>query len=181
MYWASVCSRHNTKCWQQNSRWNTELTLEELRSLPGESAILINYCIRVVSTLIKVQTWYFKNRERSTNLIPFSFSPFKELMHIGNFELSPYMCLSVSDFLWLTPRTIACQALLSMGFPRIEYWSSFPSPSPRDIPNPGIESMSLAMAGGFFTTEPLGLILKEKCFFNSRQRGDGVWYNEGHW
>ena len=68
-----------------------------------------------------------------------------------------------------------------MGFPRIEYWSGFPSPSPGDIPDPGIESVSLAMAGGFFTTEPLGLILKEKCFFNSRQRADGVWYNEGHW
>ena len=115
MYWASVCSRHNTRCWQRNSRWNTELTLEELRILPGESAILINYCIRVVSTLIEVQTWYFKNRERSTTLIPFSFSPFKELTHIGNFELSPYVCLSMSEFLWLTPRTIACQALLAKG------------------------------------------------------------------
>ena len=31
---------------------------------------------------------------RSTTLIPFSFSPFKELTHIGNFELSPYVCLS---------------------------------------------------------------------------------------
>ena len=68
-----------------------------------------------------------------------------------------------------------------MGFRRIEYWSGFPFPSPGDIPDPGIESASPAMAGGFFTTEPLGLILKEKCFFNSRQIRDGVWYNEGHW
>ena len=68
-----------------------------------------------------------------------------------------------------------------MGFRRIEYWSGFPFPSPGDIPDPGIESASPAMAGGFFTTEPLGLILKEKYFFNSRQIRDGVWYNEGHW
>ena len=68
-----------------------------------------------------------------------------------------------------------------MGFPRIEYWSGFPFSSPGDIPDPGTESVSPAMAGGFFITEPLGLILKEKCFFNSRQRGDRAWYNEGHW
>ena len=54
------------------------------------------------------------------------------------------------------PCTIACQALLSMGFPRPEYWSWFPFPSPEDLPNPGIELVSPALAGGFFTTEPLG-------------------------
>ena len=38
-----------------------------------------------------------------------------------------------------TPWTIAHQAPLSMGFPRQEYWSGFPFPSPGDLPNPGIE------------------------------------------
>ena len=43
-----------------------------------------------------------------------------------------------------------------MGFPRQEYWSGLPFPSPRDLPNPGIETaglMSSAMAGKFFTSE----------------------------
>ena len=45
---------------------------------------------------------------------------------------------------------------LSMGFPRQEYWSGVPFSSPGDLPNPGIEPVSPALAGGFFTTEPLG-------------------------
>ena len=39
--------------------------------------------------------------------------------------------------------TVACQALLSMGFPRQEYWSGLPFPSPVDLPNPGIKPRSL--------------------------------------
>jgi len=54
-----------------------------------------------------------------------------------------------------TPWTITHQAPLSMGFPSQEYWSGLPFPSPGDLPDPGIESIS-ALAGGFFTTEPLG-------------------------
>ena len=42
-----------------------------------------------------------------------------------------------------TPWTIACQAPLSMEFPRPEYWSGVPFPTPGDLPNPGIESTSL--------------------------------------
>ena len=39
-----------------------------------------------------------------------------------------------------TPWTIACQAPLSMGFPRQEYWSGLPFPSPGDLLNPGIKA-----------------------------------------
>ena len=49
---------------------------------------------------------------------------------------------------------IARQAPLSKEFSRQEYWSGLPFPSPGDLPNPGIEPLSLALAGGFFTTEP---------------------------
>ena len=55
-----------------------------------------------------------------------------------------------------TPWTVAHQAPLLMGFPRQEYWSGLPFPSPRDLPDPGIEPASPALAGGFFTTEPPG-------------------------
>ena len=48
------------------------------------------------------------------------------------------------------------QAPLSMGFPRQEYWSGLPFPSLEDLPHPGTEPESLALAGGFFTTEPPG-------------------------
>ena len=61
-------------------------------------------------------------------------------------------CPVVSDS-FATPRTVPHQALLSMGFPRQEYWSGLSFPSPGDLPNPGIKPMSPALAGGFFTTE----------------------------
>ena len=41
-----------------------------------------------------------------------------------------------------------------MGFSRQEYWTELPCPPPGDIPRLGIESVSPALAGGFFTTEP---------------------------
>ena len=44
--------------------------------------------------------------------------------------------------------------LLSMGFPRQEYWSRLPFPSAGDLPDPGIEPMFPVLAGRFFTTEP---------------------------
>ena len=50
---------------------------------------------------------------------------------------------------------IARQAPLSMGFSRQECWSGLPCTPPGDLPNPEIEPtslMSLALAGGFFTT-----------------------------
>ena len=58
--------------------------------------------------------------------------------------------------LFATQWTVAHQALLSMGFPRQEYWSGLPFPSPRDLPNPGIKPVSQALPGRFFITEPPG-------------------------
>ena len=58
--------------------------------------------------------------------------------------------------LFATPWAGARQTPLSLGFCRQEYWSGLPFPSLRDLPDPGIEPMYPAMAGRFFTTEPLG-------------------------
>ena len=46
--------------------------------------------------------------------------------------------------LFVTPWTVACQAPLSMGFSKQEYWSGLPCPSPGDLPNPGIKLRSSA-------------------------------------
>ena len=59
----------------------------------------------------------------------------------------------VSDSLW--PHELQPVVPLSVGFFRQEYWSRSPGPSPGDLPNPGIEPVSLispALAGGLFTT-----------------------------
>ena len=60
--------------------------------------------------------------------------------------------------------TVACQAPLSMGFSRQEYWTGLPCCPPGDHLDLGIKPRSLAslaLAGGFFTTRatweaPLG-------------------------
>ena len=57
----------------------------------------------------------------------------------------------------VTPWTIAHQAPLSIEFSRQGYWSGLSFPSPGDLPNPGIEPLSLlspALADGFFTNCP---------------------------
>ena len=56
---------------------------------------------------------------------------------------------------------------MSRGFSRQEYWSELPLPSPGNLPDPGMETVSLvsrALPSGFFTAEPPGkpnLVLKE--------------------
>ena len=58
--------------------------------------------------------------------------------------------------LFATPWIVAHQASLSLGFSRQEYWDVLSFPSPGHLPNPGVEPESPALAGRFFTTEPLG-------------------------
>ena len=58
--------------------------------------------------------------------------------------------------LFVTPGTVAFQALLYTGFPRQEYRSGLPFPSPGDLLNPGIEPAAPILAGRCFTTEPSG-------------------------
>ena len=56
----------------------------------------------------------------------------------------------------MTQWTVAHQIPLSMGFSRQEYWSELSFPPPGDLPEPGIKPVSpvtLALEGGFFTTE----------------------------
>ena len=65
--------------------------------------------------------------------------------------LSHFSCVPLFANLW----TVACQAPLSMGFSRQEYWSGLLCPPPGDLPDPEIESMSLispALAGRFLTS-----------------------------
>ena len=56
--------------------------------------------------------------------------------------------------LFVTPWTVARQAPLSLRFPRQEYRSELPFPSPGDLPKPGTEHASLvalALTDGIFT------------------------------
>ena len=72
--------------------------------------------------------------------------------------------------LFVTPWPIAYQASPSMGFSRQEYWNGLPSPSPGDLPDPGIEPGSAALEADALTSEPPG---KPKSYLrNSQSKGD---------
>ena len=72
------------------------------------------------------------------------------------------VCVASLSHVWLfvTPWTIAHQAPLPMEFSRQEYWSGLPVPSPGDLPDPGVEPMSPALAGGW--------ILYHQCYLGSQ-------------
>ena len=82
----------------------------------------------------------------------------KSLRHPSGRPASP-QCIFVEDMCvlshsvvsnsFVTPWNVDRQALLSMGFPRQEYWSGLPIPPPRDLPGPGIKPTSPAMQVGF--------------------------------
>ena len=54
----------------------------------------------------------------------------------------------------VTSGTVACQALLSMGLSRQEYWNGLPFPSPGDLPNLVMEPGSPALQADSLPTEP---------------------------
>ena len=72
-------------------------------------------------------------------------------------------CQSLSPVqVFVTPWTVACQAPLSLGFSRQEYWKGLPVPSPGDLPDPRTEPRSPAWQADTLPSEPWGI--KGKCF-----------------
>ena len=75
-------------------------------------------------------------------------------------KMSPWTMLSTTWLLYYSPLVLffpfgfRLYFPLSMGFCRQAYWSGLLFPSPGDIPDPGMEPMSLALAGRFFTSKP---------------------------
>ena len=94
--------------------------------------------------------WYWKPLQSclvSTSQDFFSFSP------------NPSCCMLSHVQLFVNPWTTIHQAPLSMRFPRQEYWSGLPFPTPGDLSIPGIKPVtpeSSLWVGGFFTTAPPG-------------------------
>ena len=72
---------------------------------------------------------------------------YKFCMYINHSSISvSHSVISDSTIPW----TVACQAPLSTGFSRQENWSGLPFPSTEDLPDPGIEPRSPALAGRFW-------------------------------
>ena len=58
--------------------------------------------------------------------------------------------------LFVTPRTVADQAPVSMGFSRQDYWRGLPFPSPGDLPHPEMEPGSPTLQADALTSETPG-------------------------
>ena len=76
---------------------------------------------------------------------------------LTHFKVPQYLLLlmfslSVMSESFVTLWSVVHQVPLSVGYPREEYWSGLPFPSPGDLPDPGIEPTSPALAGRFYTT-----------------------------
>ena len=82
-----------------------------------------------------------------------------EILHYGLFPINrftPWWKLLSCVQLFETPWTIAGQAPLSMGFSRQEYWGGLSFPSPGNLPDLGIESVSPALQADSLPSEPPG-------------------------
>ena len=123
-------------------------------------------CIRVSSTCVSTQAY---RHTRACVLSRFS--------HVQLFS---------------THWTVACQAPLSMGFSRQEYWCGLPCPPPGDLPNSGTEPKSLtspALVGMFFTTGKPGTHLHTShspvvywfCQFSAIREGVRFVVLGSHW
>ena len=105
------------------------------------------------------------------------------ILKIVSFRKYVKVCVLVAQWcptLWDPMDCVARQAPLSMGFPRQKYWNGLPFPSPGDLPDPGIELVSPALAGGFFTTEPPGkpTVLLYSAFFHLRAFSLNIKYSQ---
>ena len=112
----------------------------------------------------KEQLYYFcQAKGKHSRLAPQELCPIllrkRERFYI--LWMNEWSCSVVSDS--AAPWTVAYQAL-SMGFSRQEYWSGLPFPSPRNLPDPGIEPGSPALQADALPSKP-----PEKSFISFRR------------
>ena len=100
------------------------------------------------------QTYFFFLNKCTS--IPHAF--FTEYTPYSRFLKYPcvYNQSLIHVWLFVTTWTVACQAPLSMGFSRQDYWSGLPCPHPKDLPNLGIEPTSPILQADSLLTEPPG-------------------------
>ena len=92
------------------------------------------------------------------------------LSNVSTSKRSRLLLLLSRVWLFVTPRTVAHQAPLSMGFLRQENWSGLPFPSPGDLLKPGIKPVFPALVGILFSTELAGKPKRSMRKYNAFHR-----------
>ena len=97
--------------------------------------------------------------------------------HRPQLKILPYVLSHFSHVqFFVTTWTVARQALLSMEFSGREYWSGLLCPPPGDLPNPGIEHMSLVSPTLQMNSLPLSLWRSPKILHAAAKIEDPVCY-----
>ena len=135
--------------------WGLSHRPEEVQE--GAHGLCVCVCV-CVCVLKRNRSHFIFPREAELSFGFETFSSKCPLAIGGNRSLFSQQAISDS---FVTRQTEACQASLSRGFFRQGCWSGLPFPSPGDIPNPGNEPESPALAGRFFTTSHLGSPVSE--------------------
>ena len=133
-------------------------------SSPGKIIMQISGCLMLPQISLKLSPFlklfylfiYIQHQWfpllSSSSLIYFS-APFNLLWILSTVFFISFTIFFISDyslyFLFVIPWTLACQAPLSMGFSRQEYWNGLPFPSPGALPDSGIKPGSPARDPGF--------------------------------
>ena len=149
-----------------HSPWNTVNKINRCICWITESPLFSLYvwglrlCIQVLNlweVRIIILFFFFYQAQQTT--------PFWVHCQLGELIMVNVKVLVTQSCFFATPRTVAHQAPLSMGFSRQEYRSGLPCPPPGDLPDPGDRTRAFHIAGRFFTvraTREAQIMVKEK-------------------
>ena len=132
-----------------------------------------NEILYTASCHSKATSEYFKDTTEKKIIV---FQNKWNKFHSVDFKgLCVFVCVCVSRSVLsnsVIPWTVVCQAPLSMGFFRQEYWNGLPFPTPGDLPDPEIEPRSSALQADSLLSEPPG-----KNFRELRKSNNNLWCN----
>ena len=124
-----------------------------LQPIPLAKQVLCYYKQKRGAETLKIYNFLKKEVLFLPHAYPFNLNSGKKL---DTHTHTHVLCVLYHVQLFATPWTVAHHAPLSVECSRQGYWSGLPFPSPGYLPNTGIEPISPAFAGRFFTTEPPG-------------------------
>ena len=128
-----------------------------------QKSIIVRHCIQSVCHKLKLLSFSKVPKGMFCNLLDIC-----DALHSFNLKIYMYQNVCVSSccscvWLFVTPWTVDCQAPLSMGSSKQQYWSRLPFPSAGGLPYPGI--LFLALTGRFVTTAPPAKPIPSICVY----------------